>query len=554
MKKITFILILCLFSAKIFSQIDTVYYDDDWKGVEHPIFAKYYRVLFTSSNVNYANKFKDYWMTGELHSEGEFISIDKFDDKNSVFNGKCKMYYQNGRLQFEQTFVNGLKNGVSVMYYENGNKQLEYLWLKDTLNGKQIDYYENGNKKIELVVKQGVPNGKYIAYYEAGTIAVSCNYEDGKITGLYEEFYPNGKLAYSIPYLNDMQNGLAKIYDEEGNLVRSVTMVNDVANGKAVDMYPNGNYVEYMFENDSINYSKVDLFDSDGKFIISYNVENNWKQIGAVIPTNADLKTATINDDVTEKGDKIAYYELNGLLVGVVISSGFYDKVSNEIKSYLLEVYIENLGLVPVNCFFSDVKIEFIKKDKSTRVAVISPQSIYDRAARQMQRTLNIAYSNARTTASNAATVSSSGSSKGYSSSSAFGSTYGRSGTVAGTVNNYGGAAVGAAYSRGSVYGYTSQYGSQSSNYSERTVDGLLRYQILQEEPGKVDEQKKQHEKRLNDFADALYYNFTLNPDEGSQYKLLYTYFKKADLLRLTLTINNIPYVFEWNVSHIKSK
>jgi len=222
-------------------------------------------------------------------------------------------------------------------------------------------------------------------------------------------------------------------------------------------------------------------------------------------------------------------------------------------ESAKVDVFFENLGLFPVNCYFSDIKIEFIKKTKSTPVLPYSPQSIYNRYANDIQKKLNIAYSNARTTATNAATVSSSGSSKQYSSSSTYGSGTGSYGTVAGAYNNYGGAAFGAAYSRGTVYGYASQYGRQTGNYSERTVDGLLRYQILQEETGKVDEKKKQYENQLNEFADALYYNFTLNQEE-SQWRTIYIPFKKADLLRVTLIINNIPYVFDWDVKGIKKK
>ena len=559
MKKVTFILLLCLISAKIFSQIDTLYYDDDWKGVEHPIFAKYYRVLFISNNTNYANKFKDYWMTGELQSEGEFISIDKYDDSKSILNGKMKMYYKNGNLKLEANLVNGLKEGVSIIYYENGNKQRELTWNQDALNGKQIDYYENGNKQREVTMEQDIADGNETEYYEDGKIKFSCNYEDGKKTGLYEEFYPNGKLGYNIPYYNDMANGIAKIYDENGNFVRSVTIVNDTANGKAIDIdLSNGNYMEYLMLRDSIVNGKVDLFNSDGKLIISYNIKDDWKQIGAIIPTIADLKIIKNKEksDVKTKDDRdIALYEINGLKIGAVVACNFYTLISSEYKSYLIQIFFENLGLLPVNCYFSDVKIEFVKeskkKSKSIPVMAYNPQIIYDRYAQRLKRDLNLAYSNARTTAINAATVSSSGSSKGYSSSSTYGNTFGSRGTVAGAVNNYGGAAVGASYSRGSVFGYASQYGSQSSNYSERTVDGLLRYQIEKEEMGKVDEMKKQHENQLNEYADGLYYNFTLNPEEP-QWRSLYTNFIKADTLRVTLTINNIPYVFEWSVSHIK--
>ena len=500
-------MLLCLVSAKIFSQIDTIYYDDNWRGVENPMFAEYYRVLYTSTNKNYANKFKDYWMSGELQAEGEFINIDKYDDKNSVFAGICKSYYKGGKIEGIRAFVNGLEEGEGKLFYENGNLQMI------------------------ITMKQSIPNGICKTYYEDGKIKTSSNFEDGKVTGLFEEFHPNGKIAKSIQYHNGTANGLKKFFDEEGNHVRSVTMVNDTANGKAREIYSNGNFAEYMIYNDSIDYSKVDLFDSAEKHIISYNVADNWSQIAPIIPTIADIKTRKMKDDVKTKDGRIqAYYELNGLCVGAVIKCEYYPLLTIENKVYEVNVFFENLGLASMNVYFSDIKIEFIKKTKNTIARLYSPQSIYEAYAQQLQRKLNIAYSNAQTTAHNAATISSSGSEKTFSSSS-----------------------VGAVYSRGTIFGNASLYGRQTSNYSGRTVDGLLRYQIEKEETGKVDDIKIQYENQLNNFADALYYNFTLNPEEP-QWRALYTDFKKADILRVTLTINNIPYVFEWNVSHIKKK
>ena len=70
------IMLLCLTSANIFAQgTDTLYYDKDWKGVSSKAFAVFYRVLPKDRNNILRKPFRDYYITGELQSEGGFISV-----------------------------------------------------------------------------------------------------------------------------------------------------------------------------------------------------------------------------------------------------------------------------------------------------------------------------------------------------------------------------------------------------------------------------------------------------------------------------------------------
>ena len=68
------------------SEIDTLYYDKDWKGVENKAFATYFRIIPTSTDSNFRKQFRDYYITGELQSEGGFITIDRYDDSKSFMD------------------------------------------------------------------------------------------------------------------------------------------------------------------------------------------------------------------------------------------------------------------------------------------------------------------------------------------------------------------------------------------------------------------------------------------------------------------------------------
>ena len=75
-------------NLNIFAQkVDTLYYDNNWKGVETKQFASFIRYVSYAQDGNYRNKFRTYFNTGELNSEGDFISIDKYDDSKSLVLG-----------------------------------------------------------------------------------------------------------------------------------------------------------------------------------------------------------------------------------------------------------------------------------------------------------------------------------------------------------------------------------------------------------------------------------------------------------------------------------
>ncbi len=151
-----------LFVSSIYGycqKVDTLYYDENWKGVQNVEFAAYRRVLSYSQDANYANKYKDYYISGELQGEGDFYSIDKYDDKNSVF-GKSKTYYKNGKLSGETTVVNG--SGDQTSYYENGLIHIKRSLKNNKLDGIYYEFGEDGSYCMQLAYANGEPITEYI--------------------------------------------------------------------------------------------------------------------------------------------------------------------------------------------------------------------------------------------------------------------------------------------------------------------------------------------------------------------------------------------------------
>ena len=129
---------ICLFCASsLFAQSkqDTLFYDKNWKGVESKLFASYYRILSGNADSNFGKRFRDYYVTGELQSEGGYISIDKYDDSKSVMDGEWSNYYKSGKIEQKGYRHNGIEEGEYTAYYENGLIKLHCTMKNGKPNG-----------------------------------------------------------------------------------------------------------------------------------------------------------------------------------------------------------------------------------------------------------------------------------------------------------------------------------------------------------------------------------------------------------------------------------
>ena len=124
-------------------KLDTIYYDKDWKGVSNAAFATYYRVIEVKDNPSVRGSLRDYFITGELQAEGGYLSVDRNDDKNSVFDGEITMYYKNGLVQSHVTKRNGQSEGIYTEFNETGDLCMQMEMHNDE---PVYDYYILSNK------------------------------------------------------------------------------------------------------------------------------------------------------------------------------------------------------------------------------------------------------------------------------------------------------------------------------------------------------------------------------------------------------------------------
>ena len=185
MKKVTILFTILMSISNIgFSQrIDTLYYDDQWHGVDNSTFATYIRyAYYAPENSNFKNRFKTFYSNGELYSEGEFTTIDRYDDSKSQL-GSFKTYYKNGKLQQENNIING--NGNYIMYYENGNKKEEGSFKNGKFYGDAITYWGNGLIHTKGFYADNGYKGIYYIFSENGNECAQYEYVNGEISKPY---------------------------------------------------------------------------------------------------------------------------------------------------------------------------------------------------------------------------------------------------------------------------------------------------------------------------------------------------------------------------------
>ena len=194
--------------------------------------------------------------------------------KNGLRNGKGKLYYNNGNLQYEGDFVNdkfegngkyiskngkyyigewknGLKDGKGKFYYQNKNLIYEGDWVKDKPEGYGKRMLKNGKYYIGEW-KNGLRNGKGKFYYNNGNLKYEGDWINDKCEGNGKVIFENGNY-YIGEWKNGLRNGKGKFYYNNGNLIYEGDWINDKYEGIGKWILKNGNYYIGEWKNGLIN-------------------------------------------------------------------------------------------------------------------------------------------------------------------------------------------------------------------------------------------------------------------------------------------------------------
>lgn len=194
-----FVTVLIALSAMGQERVDTTYYDKDGYGISNKTFADYYRIALYPENPVQRKLFRDFYMTGELLSTGEFTNIDKGNDSRSGFHGVRTYYQKDGKVMMIKNYFNGLLEGLSEKFLPDGT-----IVQEEFKAGKPVyDYYVKADREGNMVkisyktetiiwedpdpkeIKQDYHDGDLWKYYSKNGITVALNTDAVRDYGKY---------------------------------------------------------------------------------------------------------------------------------------------------------------------------------------------------------------------------------------------------------------------------------------------------------------------------------------------------------------------------------
>lgn len=280
MKQFILFVFALMVSADVFGQaeIDSLYYDKNWKGVENKAFASYIRVIARSEDDNFSKRFRDYYISGELQGEGEYVSIDKYDDSKSVLDGECISYYKSGKIECKRNLVAGKTEGEYILYKEDGSIYKHAYFKDGKMNGIYTEFLKDGNMCMQIEYNDGTPTHDYYVLSDKNNfcskIKLSDNqpiYESPELNEIQKR-YDNGKL-WSYYNKNGLMVSISnELVKDYGKYFR-VTIV--VANNSMFPVEYNPGYTTAMFYDES-GQSKILKVFSANEYMRRVKRRQNW--------------------------------------------------------------------------------------------------------------------------------------------------------------------------------------------------------------------------------------------------------------------------------------
>mgnify|MGYP005675501271 CR=1 FL=1 len=201
-------------------------------------------------------------------------SVDKMGRKH----GKWVSFYSTGEKLGEGYYEKNAKIGKWLYFYKNGHIENYCFYSK---NGQKEGfwkvYYSNGFLCEEITYLNGVYNGLYKSYNDSGKVIIQGNYNDNYKVGKW--FYKNGSFSENGSYVDGKKTGEWRSYHNDSKLIFKGTFENGLPIGEHIFWYLSGNlrligkYISGRKNGEWIEYSK------SGKVFMITNYSNGLEKV-----------------------------------------------------------------------------------------------------------------------------------------------------------------------------------------------------------------------------------------------------------------------------------
>jgi antitoxin component YwqK of YwqJK toxin-antitoxin module len=309
------------------------FYDIDWH-ITSSDKAVYYSTISQKDGKWFL---RYYNMLGKIKSEGVVKNLDTLS-----YDGLYISYYDNGGIESQQHFSNGLKIGKHLWFYQNGNLHAEINFFNDKKNGIQQEYFSNGKINYKMFFVNDTANGPITYFYENGK---------KKIEGTLRNNYKVGEWIY---YDTNEVVLKKEIYQKEFFFNESKLKITFHDNVWFLqDTVKSENFIKYVFKripiHDTIDkknvipFFSVQFIDIPLYFTISDIIKN-------------DIENTVVKIDTMYKIEDVILPDLN--YPYLVFQQNYHDKNNINFSSTILYAINPNLnkGII---FFFSITKSLF---------------------------------------------------------------------------------------------------------------------------------------------------------------------------------------------------
>lgn len=192
---------------------------------------------------------------------------------NGKLEGASKEYYQNGKLRSERLYHNGkVITETKIKYYATGALLTETNYKNGKLHGVCRTYFENGRLHDETHFEAGEQIGASLNFYINGQILSKCEQLDGTDEEICRTYYPNGNVRYeSKASIKGRPTFPRKEFYETGTLKREIFREDQIKTVK--NYYENGQLMEVINYKEHKKHGNAKFFEENGDLTL----EQMWE-------------------------------------------------------------------------------------------------------------------------------------------------------------------------------------------------------------------------------------------------------------------------------------
>lgn len=177
--------------------------------------------------------FKTYYANGQL----ETISTMKEGEKT----GQFKNYDREGHLLLEGYFTNGRLTGENLAYFTDGTVRHRFHYIDGGKTGTNIEYHRNGSIKTREVVSFNGVDMKEEGFREDGTQAYEKNYRKLKPQGVWTYYFDDGRsVSIKENYDNGKLHGKRTLFYQDGGKKLEEIYQFNLITGTVTNYFPSG--------------------------------------------------------------------------------------------------------------------------------------------------------------------------------------------------------------------------------------------------------------------------------------------------------------------------